>query len=112
MGSHNEVTITFQGVTRYFDLVVEPFRDPRGTLLGLTSSAIDTTPWKDLIVKLQEALHQVQLLSGLLPICASCKRIKDKREAWQPLEVYIQAHSEANGLCPECLRKLYPEYYP
>ena len=115
MGSHNEVTITFQGVTRYFDLVVEPFRDPRGTLLGLTCSAIDTTPWKDLIVKLQEALHQVQLLSGLLPICASCKRIKDKREAWQPLEVYIQAHSEAkfsHGLCPECLRKLYPEYYP
>ena len=115
VGSHNEVTITFQGVTRYFDLVVEPFRDPRGTLLGLTCSAIDTTPWKDLIVKLQEALHQVQLLSGLLPICASCKRIKDKREAWQPLEVYIQAHSEAkfsHGLCPECLRKLYPEYYP
>jgi PAS domain S-box-containing protein len=115
VGSHDEVTITFQGVTRHFDLVVEPFRDARGTLLGLTSSAIDTTPWKDLIAKLKEALDQVQLLSGLLPICASCKRIKDAREVWQPLEVYIQAHSEAkftHGVCPECLRKLYPEYYP
>ena len=87
----------------------------RGTLLGLTACAIDTTPWKYLIAKLKEALDQVQLLSGLLPICASCKRIKDEHEVWQPLEVYIQAHSEAkftHGVCPDCLRKLYPEYFP
>jgi PAS domain S-box-containing protein len=115
VGSRTEVAVTFEGVTRHFDLVVEPFRDAQGTLLGLTSSAIDTTPWKYLIAKLKEALDQVQLLSGLLPICASCKRIKDKREVWQPLEVYIQAHSEAkftHGVCPDCLRKLYPEYCP
>jgi len=95
--------------------VVEPFRGARGTLLGLTSCGIDTTPWKYLIAKLKEALDQVQLLSGLLPICASCKRIKDEHEVWQPLEVYIQAHSEAkftHGVCPDCLRKLYPEYFP
>jgi hypothetical protein len=115
VGSRSEATVTFEGVTRHFDLVVEPFRDAKGTLLGLTSSAIDTTPWKYLIAKLKEALDQVQLLSGLLPICASCKRIKDEREVWQPLEGYIQAHSEAkfsHGVCPDCLRKLYPEYYP
>jgi PAS domain S-box-containing protein len=115
VGSHSEVTVTLEGVTRYFDLLVEPLRDARGTLIGLTSSAIHTTPWKGLIIKLREALHHVQLLSGLLPICASCKRIKDEREVWQPLEVYIQGHSEAkfsHGLCPDCLRKLYPEYYP
>jgi len=114
LGSRTDVTVTFEGVTRSFDLAVEPFRDARGTLLGLTSSAIDTTPWKYLIAKLKEALDQVQLLSGLLPICASCKRIKDERKVWQPLEVYIQAHSEAkfsHGVCPDCLRKLYPEYY-
>ena len=114
VGSRTDVTATFKGVTRHFDLVVEPFYDARGTLVGLTSSAIDITPWKYLIAKLKEALDQVQLLSGLLPICASCKRIKDEREAWQPLEVYIQAHSEAkfsHGVCPDCLRKLYPEYY-
>ena len=113
--SRTEVTLTFEGVTRYFDLVVEPFRDARGTLLGLTSSAIDTTPWKYLIAKLKEALDNVQLLSGLLSICASCKRISDERGVWQPLEVYIQAHSEAkfsHGVCPDCLRKLYPKYFP
>jgi PAS domain S-box-containing protein len=113
VGSRTEVTVTFEGITRHFDLAVEPFRDARGTLLGLTSSAIDTTPWNYLIAKLKEALDQVQLLSGLLPICASCKNIKDEGEVWQPLEVYIQAHSEAkfsHGVCPDCLRKLYPEY--
>jgi hypothetical protein len=70
---------------------------------------------KETIVKLQQALDEVHLLRGLLSICASCKRIKDEREVWQPLEVYIQAHSEAkfsHGVCPDCLRKLYPEHFP
>jgi hypothetical protein len=115
VGPRTEVNVTFEGVTRHFDLMVEPFRDARGTLLGITSSLIDITPWKYQIAKLKEALDQVRLLSGLVPICASCKRIKDEREVWQPLEAYIQAHSEAkfsHGVCPDCLRKLYPEYYP
>jgi hypothetical protein len=67
------------------------------------------------IAKLKEALDQVRLLSGLLPICAPCKRIEGEHEVWRPLEAYIQTHSEAkfsHGVCPDCLRKLYPEYYP
>jgi hypothetical protein len=94
--------------------VVEPLRDAGGTLIGVICSATDTTSSKNLIAKLQEALNEVQLLSGL-PICASCKKIRDEREVWQPLEGYIQAHSEAKftqGLCPDCLRKLYPDFYP
>ena len=113
--SRAEVTVTLKGVRRYFDLLVEPLRDPRGKLVGLLCSAIDTTSLKEMIVKLQQALDEVQLLRGLLSICASCKRIKDEREVWQPLEVYIQAHSEAkfsHGVCPDCLRKLYPEHFP
>jgi hypothetical protein len=53
-------------------------------------------------------------LKGLLSICASCKKTKDEHGSWQPLESYIQALSEAkftHGLCPECLQKLYPDYY-
>jgi PAS domain-containing protein len=114
-GSRTEVAVTFEGVTRYFEVLVEPYRDARGTLLGITCTAIDITPWKYQIAKLKEVLDQVRLLSGLVPICASCKRIKDEREVWQPLEAYIQAHSEAkfsHGVCPDCLRKLYREYYP
>jgi hypothetical protein len=67
-----------------------------------------------LIADLQEALDEVKLLSGLLSICASCKRITNERGDWEPLESYLQAHSEAkfsHGVCPDCLRKLYPEQY-
>jgi PAS domain S-box-containing protein len=113
--SHAEVTLTLKGVRHHFDLLVEPLRGPNGKLLGLLCSAIDITSLKETIAKLQQALDEVQQLQGLLPICASCKRIKDEHEKWQVLELYIQAHSEAkfsHGICPECLRKLYPEYYP
>jgi len=115
VGSRTEVSTVFEGVTHYFDLIVEPLRDAEGMLLGLICSATDITASKNLIVKLQEALEQVNVLSGLLSICASCKRIKDEHQTWQPLESYIQAHSEAkfsHGVCPDCLRKLYPDYYP
>jgi hypothetical protein len=98
----------------YFDLIVEPLRDAGGTLLGLICSATDITSSKDLIAKLKEALEQVSLLSGLLSICASCKRIRDEHQTWQPLESYIQAHSEAkftHGLCLDCLWKLDPGYH-
>jgi hypothetical protein len=101
---------------------VEPLRDAHGTVVGLTCSSSDITPTKKslleregLIAKLQEALEEVNLLSGLLSICASCKRIKNERDTWEPLESYLQSHSEAkfsHGVCPDCLRKLYPDYYP
>jgi len=64
--------------------------------------------------ELQEALDQVQTLSGLLPICSSCKKIRDEEDHWQPLEVYIRDRSEAeftHSICPACAKKLYPDYY-
>ena len=70
---------------------------------------------EQVIVKLQQALAQVKRLSGFLPICASCKKIRDDQGYWQQVEAYIRDHSEAefsHGLCPECARKLYPELFP
>ena len=64
------------------------------------------------VVELQQALGQVKKLSGFLPICASCKKIRDDKGYWQQIEQYITEHSEAlfsHGLCPECAKKLYPE---
>jgi hypothetical protein len=64
-------------------------------------------------IELQDALNQVKLLKGLLPICASCKKIRDDKGYWQSVEQYISEHSEAqfsHDICPECMRKLYPEY--
>lgn len=67
------------------------------------------------IDQLRQALAEVKQLSGLLPICAGCKKIRDDGGAWQPLEGYITTHSEAqfsHGLCPDCVRRLYPEFVP
>ncbi len=66
---------------------------------------------EDLILELQQALAQVKTLSGLLPICASCKNIRDDKGYWNQLEVYIRDRSEADfthSICPDCVKKLYP----
>ena len=61
---------------------------------------------------LQDALANVKVLRGLIPICASCKKIRDDKGYWSQLEWYIQENSDAefsHGLCPDCVRTLYPE---
>jgi len=66
------------------------------------------------IVQLRRALAEVKKLSGLLPICASCKKIRDDKGYWQQIEAYIRDHSEAefsHGICPECAKKLYPDFF-
>jgi PAS domain S-box-containing protein len=61
---------------------------------------------------LRDALAKVKTLSGFIPICASCKKIRDDKGYWNQLEAYLSAHSEiefSHSLCPECARKLFPE---
>ncbi len=69
-----------------------------------------------LIAELQQALAQVKRLSGLLPICASCKKIRDDRGYWQQVEVYLRSRAEvefSHSICPDCKTRLYPpEKYP
>ncbi len=62
--------------------------------------------------ELQQALDKVNTLKGLVPICASCKKIRDDKGYWNHLETYISKHSEAefsHGLCPDCLQTMYPD---
>lgn len=64
-----------------------------------------------LIIELKEALDKVNTLRGLLPICSSCKKIRDDKGYWNQLEAYIQTHSKAefsHSICPDCVKKLYP----
>ena len=64
-----------------------------------------------LVAELSEAAHSAKVLTGLLPICASCKKIRDEQGDWGPIEVYIRERSQAkftHGICPECKDKLYP----
>lgn len=65
--------------------------------------------------ELQRALKEVKVLRGLIPICASCKKIRNDGGFWQQLEEYLSDHSEAefsHGLCQPCIKKLYPGVYP
>lgn len=90
-----------------------------GKVLGAKLSITDITPRKKaedqrdkLISELQKTLAEVKMLKGIIPICASCKKIRDDKGYWNQVESYIRDHSEAefsHGLCPECVKKLYPE---
>ena len=69
---------------------------------------------EELVVSLEKALGDVKMLSGLLPICAGCKKIRDDKGYWNRIETYISEHSEAmfsHGLCPDCAKELYPDLY-
>jgi hypothetical protein len=62
--------------------------------------------------KLQQMVDEIRTLRGFIPICSSCKKIRDDAGCWQQLEKYIQEHSDAtfsHGICPECLKSVYPE---
>ena len=81
--------------------------------------AIDITERKQaekerekLIKELQEALEKVKTLSGFLPICVNCKKIRDDKGYWNQIESYIRDHSDAefsHSICPDCAKKLYPD---
>lgn len=65
------------------------------------------------INELSRALCEIKTLRGILPICSSCKKIRDDQGYWNQVEVYVRNHTEASfshGLCPECIRRLYPEF--
>jgi hypothetical protein len=68
---------------------------------------------ESLILELQKALSEVKTLSGLLPFCASCKKVRDDKGYWRQVETYIHQHTNAkvtHGICPDCAKKLYGEF--
>lgn len=69
---------------------------------------------KKLVDDLQDALNNIKTLKGLIPICASCKKIRDDQGYWNELEIYISRNADiefSHSLCPDCLKKHYPEEY-
>lgn len=64
-------------------------------------------------MKLEKALSEIKIMSGMLPICASCKKIRDDQGYWNQIEAYIEDHSDAelsHSICPDCARKWYPDF--
>jgi PAS domain S-box-containing protein len=97
-----------------------PLRDVEGNVFGILGTYEDVTEKKhaelereNLVVELQRALAKVNTLSGLLPMCASCRKIRDDSGYWTQVEEYFAEHTEvkfSHGICPECMKRLYPEY--
>ena len=86
---------------------------------NILGSTLSNKRYKEELVlkntELEDALANVKLLSGLIPICANCKKIRDDKGYWNQLESYISKHSTArfsHGICPDCQHKLYPELFP
>lgn len=75
----------------------------------------DITTTKRLVEQLQHALGEVKRLSGLVPICAHCKRVRDDAGYWQQVESWLAEHSEArfsHGICPTCIAAHFPDEAP
>jgi PAS domain S-box-containing protein len=117
---YETVRVTREGKRIQVSLTVSPIRDEFGNIIGASTSGRDITERKRaekererLVTELQTALAKVKLLSGFLPICSACKKIRNDEGYWEQVETYIRHHSEAefsHGICPDCLRKLYPAY--
>lgn len=84
----------------------------RAVVLDVTDRHRAEAERERLIQELQTALARVKQLSGLIPICAGCKRIRDDKGYWEQVESCLQHHSEAtftHSLCPDCIKRCYPE---
>ncbi|MFC1885302.1 PAS domain-containing protein [Thermodesulfobacteriota bacterium] len=107
------------GTRVFYETSVTLRRNFKGNPIGFRGVSRDITERKKmeterekLIGALQKAVSEVKQLSGLLPICASCKKIRNDEGYWEQIEVYIEDRLEtefSHGICPECEKKLYPD---
>ena len=105
------VEVELHGVPLWVD---QEIKGAYGIYQDVTERRRHEAEREQLVHELQEALANVKTLRGLLPICASCKKIRDDGGYWSQIETYLRAHSEAefsHGICPECARQLYPEQF-
>jgi PAS domain S-box-containing protein len=118
--SHDELFTRKDGTSFPASVISSPLMED-GTIVASVTAFSDISDIKQvdqerekLISELQRALATIKTLHGLLPICSSCKKIRDDEGSWTQLESYIMKHSDAeftHGICSECAKKLYPGYH-
>lgn len=116
-----ELRIDREELPEWYLVSRTPLAEGRGSSAGTLLICRDITRQKQrdderemLIAELQEALASVKTLGGLLPICASCKKIRDDEGYWSQVEQYIGKHTDAkftHGICPDCGKRALEEYY-
>jgi PAS domain S-box-containing protein len=107
------------GTNFYVEVSASNVTSATNQILGRMASFVDITLKKqiendreNLISKLQNALDTIKTLKGIIPICSYCKKIRNDKGAWDQMEAYISAHSEAHfshSVCPECYKKVMGE---
>ncbi len=101
-------------VTEPFGYIIKPFQERElhtNIEIALYKHKAEEKT-KELVQQLQDSLSKVKLLSGLIPICSSCKNIRDDKGYWEHIEMFIRDNSEADfthSICPDCIKTLYPD---
>ena len=118
--STEEVFIRKDGTVLPIAVVTSPLFE-EGKIVATVNAFRDISRQKELeqdrdqlILAYRDALERVKTLKGFIPICSSCKKIRNDSGFWSQIEAYISEHSDAefsHGICPECAQKLYPEFY-
>lgn len=114
-----EVRVPLPSGDTYYLTTVKPIFNDLGTVETVICTSKNITKRKLAEIALKEkheklitAMEEIKVLSGLLPICSSCKKIRDDKGYWNQIEDFIQEHSEAkfsHGICKECVKELYPD---
>jgi PAS domain S-box-containing protein len=114
-----EVRVPLPSGDTYYLTTVKPIFNDLGTVetvictsKNITKRKLAEIALKEKHEKLIKAMEEIKVLSGLLPICSSCKKIRDDKGYWNQIEAFIQEHSEAkfsHSICKECVKKLYPD---
>ncbi len=114
-----EVRVPLPSGDTYYLTTVKPIFNDLGTVetvictsKNITKRKLAEIALKEKHEKLIKAMEEIKVLSGLLPICSSCKKIRDDKGYWNQIEAFIQEHSEAkfsHGICKECAIELYPD---
>lgn len=117
--SVDEVFVRKDGTMFPIAVVTSPIWE-EGKVVSAVTAFRDITRQKELeqersqlILAYEDALNNIKTLKGLVPICASCKKIRDDKGYWNHLEVFIQERTDAefsHGICPDCAKKLYPDF--
>ena len=116
-----EVRVPHTSGDTYYLTTVKPILNDSGAVETVICTSKNITKRKLAEVALEKerdnllkALNEIKTLAGLLPICASCKKIRDDKGYWNQIESYISEHSKAefsHGICPECAKELYPDFH-
>ena len=100
----------------HVEIIASPLRNSKGDIIAGIEAVRDITDRKKieaeremLVRELKETLAKVKVLSGMLPICAWCKKVRDDKGYWKKVETYIEEYSDASfthGICPECIERV------